>query len=146
MTVAELAELYEQASHETRQLVRDLLEHDAADRAWTGQVGPALTQADVARLLGKSEQAVAKDHRLLRHKTRSGRVAYPVVQFTGRGVVDGVGQVVRALEGVADPVTVAAWLTGEHPSLSGRRPIDVLRAGEVDTVVAAARRFARQAG
>jgi hypothetical protein len=138
-------ELYDRASEETRRLVRDLLEQDATDRAWAGQVGPALTQADAARLLGKTEQAVAKDRRLLRLKTRSGRVAYPLVQFDGRRQLPGVADVVRTLTDVADPLTITAWLTGAHPALDGVRPVDALREGRRDEVLAAARRFAHSA-
>ncbi len=96
-------------------------------------------------MLGKSEQATAKDPRLLRVKTRSGRVAYPVVQFDGRAVVAGLGDVLAILDPVADPLTVIAWLTGTQPSLGERRPVDALRAGDVEAVVALARRFARSA-
>ena len=45
-------ELYDQASAATRRLVRDLLEQDAADRAWAGQVGPALTHLSFAEVIG----------------------------------------------------------------------------------------------
>ncbi len=140
-----VAELFYAASPETRQLVTALLEQDAADRHWAAQIGPSLTQADTARLLGNSEQASAKDPRLLRVKTRSGRVAYPVVQFDGRAVLAGLGEVLAVLAPAADPLTVTAWLTGMQPSLGNRRPVDALRAGEADAVVALARRFARSA-
>lgn len=140
-----VADLFEAASPETRQLVTALLEQDVADREWAAQVGPSLSQADTARLLGKSEQATAKDSRLLRVKTRSGRVAYPVVQFDGRAVLPGIGAVLAALKPVADPMTVLAWLTGTQRSLGGRRPIDALRQGDVDDVVTLAQRFARSA-
>ncbi len=140
-----VVELFDAASPETRQLVTTLLEQDAADRDWAAQVGPSLTQADAARLLGKSEQATSKDPRLLRVKTRSGRVAYPVVQFDGRTVLAGLGEVLAVLDDVADPLTASAWLTGTQPSLSDRRPVDALRDGDADAVVALARRFARSA-
>lgn len=140
-----VAELFGSASAETRELVTTLLEQDLADREWAAQVGPSLTQADTARLLGKSEQATAKDARLLRVKTRSGRVAYPVVQFEGRGLLPGVAAVVSSLAPVADPLTTLAWLTGTQRALGGRRPVDALRAGDIDDVVMLAGRFARTA-
>lgn len=64
-------DLHEAASPETRRLVTVLLEQDAVDRQWAAQVGPSLTQADAARLLGKTEQVTAKDARLLRARTRT---------------------------------------------------------------------------
>ncbi len=139
-----VAQLFDGASPETQRLVTDLLEQDAADRAWAGQIGPSLTQADTARLLGKSEQATAKDSRLLRLKTRSGRIAYPIIQFDGRAPLEGIAQVTRVLDPVADPLTVVGWLTGIRSSLGQRRPIDALRDGEIQTVVALARRFAHR--
>ncbi|MGI8876709.1 MAG: hypothetical protein ACR2KP_20770 [Egibacteraceae bacterium] len=140
-----VAELFESASPEARALVTTLLEQDVADRDWAAQVGPCLTQADAARLLGKSEQATAKDARLLRVKTRSGRVAYPVVQFEGRGVLPGIGAVLAIVAPVADALTILAWLTGTQRALGGRRPVDALRDGDADDVIALASRFARSA-
>jgi hypothetical protein len=140
-----VAELFEVASPETRALVTALLEQDAADRDWAAQVGPSLSQADTARLLGKSEQATSKDARLLRVKTRSGRVAYPIVQFEGRAALPGIAAVLAALQPVADPLTILSWLTGTQRPLGGRRPVDALRQGDVDAVVMLAHRLARSA-
>lgn len=138
-----LAKLAGQASEEAVALARSILERDVADRLWADQVGPAMTQQDVAGLLGKTEQAVSKDPRLVRLRTAEGRPIYPVVQFDGRGVLPGVAEVVAVLGPVAvTPWTVAAWLTGSHAELDDRRPVDVLRSGEVAAVVGAARRFA----
>ncbi len=121
----------------------DVLHQDAADRAWAAQVGPALSQGDAARLLGKSEQAVSKDRALLRVKLRSGRVVYPLCQFSGRAVVGGVAEVVHELRDSLEPLTVCSWLTARNRQLQGRRPIDSLRAGDVDQVVRLARRLGR---
>lgn len=107
-----VAEFFAAASPETRRLVTDLLEQDAADRAWGDQIGPSLTQADTARLLGKSEQAIAKDRRLLRLKTRLGRVAYPVLQFRGRAPLRGIAEVGDAAL-ASDGISV----TSEDPEL-----------------------------
>lgn len=141
----DVIDLYATASPETRRLVTVLLEQDAVDRRWAEQVGPSLTQADTARLLGKSEQATAKDGRLLRVKTRSGRVAYPIVQFSGRGPLPGLATVMKALAPVADPLTILAWLTGTQASLDGRRPVDALHDGDAEAVLTLARRFVRTA-
>lgn len=72
-----LAELECRASPEA---VR-LLEGDIAEKAW---VGYCLTQVDTAELLGRSEQAVSKDRRLLRLERSDGRPVYPAFQFDGR--------------------------------------------------------------
>jgi hypothetical protein len=144
--VLSMSQLEEQASPEARKLARAVLEQDVADRHWSEQVGPALAQRDVARLLGKSEQAVAKDGRLVRVRNRDGRPVYPVFQFAGRSVVPGVAEITPVLvRAVVDPFTVAAWWTGEHPALGGRRPLDALADGDVADVAAAAERFAARA-
>ena len=61
-------------------MARTVLEQDVSDAQWAAQIGPALTQGDVARLLNKTEQAVSKDPRLLRLRNRDGRPVYPVVR------------------------------------------------------------------
>lgn len=140
--------LAERASPEAAELAQHILEQDVANRAWAEQVGPALSQRDTARLLGKSEQAVAKDPRLLRVRSGVGRPVYPVVQFSGRHQVPGVGQVVLALAGALEPLSIASWLTAPNPDLGRRRPVDVLRDGAEpagEPVVLAARRLARAA-
>lgn len=140
-----VAELFDNASDETQRLVTDLLQQDRADRVWGEQIGPSLTQRDTARLLGKSETAVSKDPKLLRIRTRSRRVVYPVVQFNGRVQQPGVADVVTALSPVLEPLTIASWLTAPNPMLEGARPIDALRHGRTDDVVDTARVLARSA-
>jgi hypothetical protein len=143
--VMTLPELAGQASPEAVDLARAVLEQDIADRDWGAQLGPVLSQRDVARLLGRTEQAVSKDRRLLRLVNRDGRPVYPVVQFDGRRQLPGIADVVSVLVPVVSPLTVAAWLTAQHGGVR-RRPIDALRDGETAGVVELARRFADRAG
>lgn len=56
-----------------------------------------------------------------------------------------MAEVVRALDGALQPVTIAAWLTGTQPALDGRRPLDALVAGERDAVMAVAERLTERA-
>lgn len=137
-----LAELAKDASPEAVALATAVLEGDLANRAWHDQVGPSLTQRDAARLLGRSEQAVSKDRRLVRVHRPDGRPVYPVVQFAGRRQKPGVAEVVAALAGAVNELTAAAWLTAANDALGGRRPIDELAAGEANAVLAVAARFA----
>lgn len=144
MRASEVAERYANASEDTRHLVDRLLAVDADDRAWTEQIGPAYRQADVARLLGKSKQAVSADRHLLRLEMRSGHIGYPAFQFDGPRQLAGVGEVVDVLGPVvASQWTIASWLTSPQPDLDGRRPLGLLREHRVDDVVSAARRAAR---
>ena len=141
--MASLASLEAHAEPEAVDLARRILEHSASSRAWTSQVGPALTQSDTARLLRKTTQAVCKDRRLLKVVNSDGRPVYPIVQFDGRSQVDGVDQVVALLGALLEPLGVAGWLTSKSREL-GARPIDCLRAGEVEPVVELARAVSRR--
>ena len=117
MTVdaARLAEMLTAASPAAQDHVARVLEQDLADRAWGRQIGPSLSQADVARLLGISAQAVSKSRALLRLRNRDGRPVYPVLQFDGRRPLAGVAEVVALLDGPLLPLSIASWLTSPKP-------------------------------
>lgn len=139
-----IAQRYADATAETRRLVDRLLSQDVDDRAWTAQLGPAYRQSDAALLLGKSKQAVSADAGLLKLEMRNGALGYPAFQFDGRRQQAGVREVVTVLSSVvATPWTIASWLTSANAELDGIRPIDALRRGRVDAVVALAHRAAR---
>lgn len=142
---ADLVRLATHASPQALALARAVLEQSIADAAWGAQIGPVLAQRDAARLLATTEQAVSKDRRLLRLRNRDGRPVYPVVQFDGRSRLDGVAEVVATLSPTLQPLTVAAWLTAPNRSLGRRRPVDLLRDGDRDAVLALARRLAASA-
>lgn len=141
-----IGELVRSAPDDAVVLARSILEQSLTDQEWADQIGPGLAQRDVARLLDKSEQAVSKDARLVRIRNRDGRPTYPVFQFDGRGLVDGVAEVVTVLFPVVEPLTVAAWLTGTQPGLNTQRPIDALRRGETVEVIRLASQFAAHVG
>jgi hypothetical protein len=140
-----LAKLVAHASTETQALIQTMLEQDEVDQQWAAQIGPALTQQDVARLLEVSVQAVSKSKQLLRITNRDGRVVYPVFQFDGRRVLPGLGLVLAALNGALLPLTTASWLTLPTPALCERSPAEALRDADVPAVVALAHQVARAA-
>lgn len=140
-----LARLLTAASPAVQDHVVSVLEQDHADQAWGAQIGPGLTQADVARLLNVTVQAVSKNKRLLRLETRDGRPVYPIVQFDGRRALPGVAAVVAILDGPLLPLTIASWLTSAKKALAGRTAIEALRAGDLDQVEALARQTAAAA-
>ena len=140
-----LAELEMQASPEAVRLATRVLQADIATSAWVDQVGFSLTGAQVADLLGRSEQAVSKDARLLRLPRSDGRPAYPAFQFDGRRQLPGVAEVVRVLSAALTPAAIAAWLTGTNPALNERRPLDGLASSDADAVLGVARRLAARA-
>ncbi len=93
-------------------------------------------------MLDVSAATVAAEAGLLRVLTRDGRRVYPLIQFDGARPVAGLAQVPTILSPVLAPVTIAAWLTSPQPSTGQRRPVDLLRAGQVADVLQAARSLA----
>lgn len=136
-----LADLEKQASPEAVRLATRILEADIAGRAWVDQVGLSLTAAQVAELLGRSEQAISGDGRLLRLERSDGEAAYSAFQFDGRRQLPGVADVMRVLSGSLTPGGTAAWLTGISPALGERRPLDVLAGGDIAAVLTIAKRM-----
>lgn len=134
-----LQKMVREASPEIRYQIECLLRQDADDQAWTEQLGPAYRQGDVAGLLGKSRQAVSADRGLLRLTMRDGEIGYPLFQFEGRRQLPGMRELVRTLEPVvATAWTTASWLTSPTPELDHRSPLDALRDGERERVLALA--------
>jgi hypothetical protein len=120
---------------------------------WDNQLGPVLTTAGVARLLGGvSRQAVAERRRrrtLLALRTADRELVYPVFQFDRGDVLPGLGEVMASFGGSSvDDWTVAGWLTARHDELGGASVPAWLKAGgSVATAVTVARNaVARMAG
>jgi hypothetical protein len=111
-----------------------------ADEAWGAQIGPALNEPDVARLLDTTKAAVRGDPSLLRLTNRDGTIVYPVCQFDAGRPLTGVGEAVLMLSDVWQSLTVAAWLTAPNRRLDGRTPVQALRDGDVAAVHALALR------
>lgn len=143
-SIAEIDDLATEASDEALHVVAAVLRDDAANRRWRSQLGPCLSQGAVAELLGITTQAVAKratNGELLRLVHRDGRPVYPTFQFTGRAVVAGLGPILRAISDVDDPLTIASWLTTSKRSLDERTPIEAVRSGDSEGVLAAAQDY-----
>jgi hypothetical protein len=98
---------------------------------------------------GISRQRVdrrVKEWTLLAVPGPSNRRLYPTIQFNRDGsVVDGLKSVLEALP-TRNPWAVLNFLARPDDRLDGRKPIDLLRKGEVAIVVEAARRLAEQGG
>jgi hypothetical protein len=96
---------------------------------------------------GVSRQAVDKrvqEGSLLAVPGPSNRRSYPTLQFNPDGtIVEGLKAVCAALP-TNNPWTILNFLTHPDGRLQGRKPIDVLKAGNVDLVVEAARRLGQQ--
>lgn len=138
-----LTALSKDASPEAIALAEEILRSDIENRAWAAQVGPCLSRAAVARLLGKTEQAVAQDRRLFSFHNGDGRVAYPIAQFDGTRIVGGLEHVVRVLAEAGDAdIEILSWLSAPKPGFAGRSAFEQLRIGDVDAVIALAQDWA----
>jgi hypothetical protein len=96
---------------------------------------------------GVSRQAVDKrvqEGSLLAVPGPSNRRSYPTLQFNPDGtIVEGLKAVCAALP-TKNPWTILNFLAHPDDRLQGRKPIDLLKAGNVELVVEAARRLGQQ--
>jgi hypothetical protein len=93
------------------------------------RLGTSVALVEVLRQAGRL-LAVQVDHGFL----------YPVWQFEGRGQLAGLPAVLEALAGLEPWMQLVFFLSAQS-ELAGRRPLDLLREGEQQTVLFAARRF-----
>jgi hypothetical protein len=112
---------------------------------WDEIAGPFLRTAGVQARLGITRQAVSAKafrRRLLRVVTADGQVLYPAWQFDGDHVVAGLPEVLSLFsEEAVDGWTLAGWLRTVEPELDAV-PLALLREGQADVVLVAARRAA----
>ncbi len=110
-----------------------------------GLEGGPLSAADVATRLGESLSGVRRRRergQLLALERDDEAETYPSWQFTDRGLLPGVEEVLAALR-VSAPAQ-AVWFLSGDARLGGRRPLDVLRAGRTGDVIAAAEAYGEQ--
>jgi hypothetical protein len=105
--------------------------------------GGTWTAEEAAKILGITRQAVDKRRRAGKLLgLTSGRYGYryPVWQFTGSGVLEGLADTLSALA-AHDEWIQAAFFVGNNPRLNGRTPVEMLGAGKVERVLAAAEAY-----
>lgn len=120
------------------------LQDDAAKEAHDRLYGPFYTTERTMRVLGlENRQALTGRvgrNTILRVKTADGRNAYPELQFESGDVLPALKPILQLmLPHVANEWTVLDWLVHPHPELHSQRPIDSLRSGDAESVLAAAR-------
>jgi len=123
-------------------LLPALLRGAKARRELLEAEGGTLSVAEVARFSRRTRQAVDKQR-------RAGHLVgvrvgpawrYPAWQFADGQPLPGLREVLAALQG-ASPWSVAAFFLSRNARLGSRRPLDVLRRGDVAVVVGAARAY-----
>lgn len=102
--------------------------------------GGVLTVKEVAQRLGISRQAVhnrRRAGRLLALPLGQHRYVYPAWQLESGAILPGIEDVLTEFYEI-DPWTQAAFFLSENSYLNGRRPLDELRRGHVESVRRAA--------
>jgi hypothetical protein len=108
--------------------------------------GGGLTLQAVAELLDEPPSKVARlaeQRSLLAVPTESGPL-FPTIQFSGHSPISGLHEFLRVFPD-PDPWARLNYLVNPDQRLHGKRPIDSLRSGEVDQVIAAARQAGEHA-
>ena len=93
--------------------------------------------------LGISKTAVVKrvhSGSLLAITDASGRLQFPVAQFTDSGTIEGLKEFLTAFN-VRSPWTQLALLLDTDVAVGGKRLVDALRAGELAKVLDVVRSF-----
>jgi hypothetical protein len=112
--------------------------------------GGMISARTFGELVGLSHTAVhlrRRRHALVAVALENGDYLFPVWQIDAGRVLPGVPAVVAELqEAGADGIAMAGFFLGRSESLDGRRPLDALRAGEVEEVRAAASAWSRHGG
>ncbi|HVV45959.1 MAG TPA: hypothetical protein VHC72_12175, partial [Bryobacteraceae bacterium] len=118
---------------------------EARRRMLTGE-GGLLSAEKAGELLAMSRQAVEKRRkagRLIGVSLGRRGFGYPAWQFSEQGTLRGLEPVLDALKS-HDAWTKLVFFTSENAATDGKRPLDVLRSGDIDKVVAAARIYGEQ--
>jgi hypothetical protein len=114
-----------------------------AQRRLLDEHGGTLSAAQIGEILGITPQAVDKrrqSHSLLALNMGRHGYRYPVWQFTESGALPGLKDVLQALH-PHDEWMQIAFFVSKNPRLHNQTPIDMLKAGELDKAVDAARAY-----
>jgi len=118
---------------------------EAKHRILTGD-GGVLSAEKAGGILTMSRQAVEKRRkagRLIGVSLGRRGFGYPAWQFSERGTLSGLEAVLNALK-PHDAWTKLVFFTSENAATEGKRPLDVLRSGNLEKVLAAARTYGEQ--
>jgi hypothetical protein len=118
---------------------------EAKRRMFTDE-GGILSAEKAGELLTMSRQAVEKRRKagqLIGVSLGRRGFGYPAWQFSERGTLAGLEVVLTALK-PHDAWTKLVFFTSENAATDGKKPLDVLRSGDVEKVLAAAQTYGDQ--
>jgi hypothetical protein len=106
--------------------------------------GPVLEIREVCRLLGATQKTVREmvDRHQLLALAKGRNTVFPAFQFNNGTVLRGILEVLEALETNSGYV-VLAFLLSRNPDFDNKNAVDLLQAGDVETVISEARGFLR---
>jgi hypothetical protein len=107
-----------------------------------------VSAAGAAELLNTTRQTVNNRRQkgtLVGLKVGKRGFVYPLWQFAAGGTLGGLDDVLSELEAL-EPWTQMAFILNRNSRLGGRRPLDLLREGNIPPVVEAAAAYGRQGG
>jgi hypothetical protein len=110
------------------------------------KLGGTLSAEQVAKLIGISRQSIDKrrsQNQLIGLTQGKRGYAYPAFQFEDGKTLDGLKEVLLALNG-HDPWMQSIFFANGNDRLHGRTPLEALRQGETDAVVRAAEAYGEQ--
>ncbi len=105
--------------------------------------GGALSSNEIAKVLGLSRQAVDERRRrrkLVAWRMTDGKWRYPVWQFGAGGTLPGIVECLAALE-YDDQASIMDFFLLKSEMLDGMRPLDMIRIGNMDKAIEAAKSF-----
>lgn len=103
--------------------------------------GGSITAADAAKLLGVSKSTILRryrERRLLGWRDYfGGQIQLPAWQFTRKGVLPGLDEVMAVLRTapILDDILPILFFLGQYHSLDGQRPLDCLREGNLEAAI-----------
>jgi hypothetical protein len=119
-----------------------------SEAVWGQHVGPTLSSADVAALLGgvtrQRVSELAREHRLIALREGSGRTQFPAMQFRDGEPLQPLVQAFWIVaDAPVDPWTAASWSVSSHDGLEDLSPAQWARGDhDADQLLLVARRDA----
>lgn len=93
-------------------------------------------------MLGVAPQSLQPRFELIFLQTDSGQEGYPAFQLESETMINAVARVLAAI-GAEAPWAQLYFFFLEMDELEGRRPVDAIRAGDLDAVILAVTHFGR---